>query len=314
MKIAVLGSTQYSTKCAETLIQDKSIKIEWIVTPIAKPIGKNKILTCSPLEPFANKNNIQLVNVTGKIDADLKNQIESLPQPDYLLVVDFGYFIPEWLLDLPKIKPLNIHPSALPKWRGSSPGQFALLFGEKTSAVTIIEMTNTFDAGPIFAQHAFSVAPDWNYRQYYDFAYDLVCANLVADIVKHSTGQAMTVTQPEISPTLTAHKLTRDDGFIPWELVVAAQNNTQSEEVNLTDVLTKALEHHRLPATMIEHAIRAFSPWPQVWTLVNTAKGEKRMKLLSATIENEKLVLGSVQIEGKKAARWSEVKNGLSNS
>ncbi|PIR62261.1 MAG: hypothetical protein COU65_04290, partial [Candidatus Pacebacteria bacterium CG10_big_fil_rev_8_21_14_0_10_42_12] len=251
-------------------------------------------------------------NVAGKIDTDLRNQIESLPKPDYLLVVDFGYFIPEWLLELPKIKPLNIHPSKLPKWRGSSPGQFALLFGEKTSAVSIIEMTNTFDAGPIVAQHDFSVAPDWNYRQYYDYSYDLVCANLVADIEKHSMDQAMTVAQPEISPTMTAHKLTRYDGFIPWELVMTAQEGNQSENVgNLPEALQKALEHHELPATMIEHAIRAFSPWPQVWTIVDTHKGKKRMKLLSAAIKNEKLVLEDVQIEGKEAAKWNEVRNGV---
>ncbi|NCN51096.1 MAG: hypothetical protein GW925_01440, partial [Candidatus Pacebacteria bacterium] len=81
--------------------------------------------------------------------------------------------------------------------------------------------------------------------------------------------------------------------------------------VNLPEVLQKALDHHKSPATMIEHAIRAFSPWPQVWTLVKTAKGEKRMKLLSASIENDKLVLENVQIEGKEAARWNEVRNGV---
>jgi len=311
MKIAVLGSTQYSAKCAEALIQSGLVNIPWIVTPIAKPVGKNKIVTCSPLEPFANKNGIHIVNVAGKIDTDLRNQIESLPKPDYLLVVDFGYFIPEWLLELPKIKPLNIHPSKLPKWRGSSPGQFALLFGEKTSAVSIIEMTSTFDAGPIVTQHDFNVSPGWNYRQYYDFAYDLVCANLVADIEKHKRDEIKPAIQPEISPTITAHKLTRDDGFIPWELVVAAQKGSQLEKVNLPEVLQKALDHHKSPATMIEHAIRAFSPWPQVWTIVDTHKGKKRMKLLSAAIKNEKLVLEDVQIEGKEAAKWNEVRNGV---
>lgn len=311
MKIAVLGSTQYSAKCAETLLQSGSVNIPWIVTPTAKPIGKNKTVTCSPLDPFANKNNIQLVNVSSKIDADLRKQIEALPQPDYLLVVDFGYLIPEWLLSLPTNKPLNIHPSKLPKWRGSSPGQFALLFGEKNSAVTIIEMTNTFDAGPIVAQHDFSVSSEWNYRQYYNFAYNLICENLVADIHKHASGEIKPLNQPEISPTITAHKLTRDDGFLPWELVVAAQNNSKSTTADLPVVLQKAWQHHRSLTTMIEHAIRAFSPWPQVWTLVKTTKGEKRMKLLSAAIENDKLILGNVQIEGKEAAKWNEVRNGV---
>jgi methionyl-tRNA formyltransferase len=67
-----------------------------------------------------------------------------------LLVVDFGYLIPTWLLQLPAIAPLNIHPSELPKWRGSSPGQFALLFknlGRETTqtAVTLMVMNEGLD-------------------------------------------------------------------------------------------------------------------------------------------------------------------------
>ncbi|MBU0576578.1 methionyl-tRNA formyltransferase [Patescibacteria group bacterium] len=214
--IAIAGTTQRTVMCAQALLQHHELEISLVITPAPQRVGRDRKLTKNDVQNFANSNQVPTVLIKNKIDEEVKKKINEFAKPDFLLVVDFGYLVPEWLLDLPKIMPLNIHPSALPKWRGSSPGQFVLLSGEKESAVTIIQMTPQFDQGPIIWQQKFTVDQSWTQTQYYQFSFELICQKLSKILLQLAEGKITPRPQPATSPTPLARRLTKQDAFVTW--------------------------------------------------------------------------------------------------
>ena len=322
--IAIAGTTHRTAQCAQALLESPLFDVSWVLTPVAKPIGRKQIVTPNQMEEFATKNNISTVFVKTKITSEIKTQLQELSKPDFLLVVDFGYIIPDWLLEIPKICPLNIHPSQLPKWRGSSPGQFSILFNDQESAVTLMIMNKKLDQGPVIHQDLFKIDKNWNSEDYYKHAFNLMCENLdnkIADFAekytKSETREHSFDLQPNDSPTITARTIKKDQTFVPFELVLLAlsglePNNLQLKNLKLSNLLLTALEENNSLAVTLERATKAFTPWPNLWTIINTKQGEKRMKLLKTSISNNKLELETVQIEGKNPTNWDDIKNYIS--
>lgn len=328
--LTIAGTTIRTQQCAKALLNSDLFDITWILTPTAKPAGRKQVITPNPMESFANENNIPIIFVEKKIDQRIRDQVEKLPKPDFLLVVDFGYIIPNWLLEIPKVAPLNIHPSELPRWRGSAPGQFAILFNEKKSAVTLMVMDAKLDHGPIIHQDFFEIDPSWTQTDYYAHAFNLMCDNLDQKIADFAQNPKLIISQPEISPTITAKMIKKEDAFVPWELLTLAMNgqNIDVDNSDLKDRLSAllysalqsnaSLENNSSLALTLERASKAFHPWPGLWTIVPTPQGEKRMKILDAEVtdlENNttkmKLILKTVHIEGKNPARWLDIKNSI---
>lgn len=292
--IAIAGSTQRTAQVARTLSNDPRFSVALIVTPQPREVGRKKVLTNNPLHQFAESDDIPTVLVDKKLDVEVREKIESHFQKtpfDFLLVVDFGFLVPKWLLELPKIAPLNIHPSLLPRWRGASPGQYVLLHGETESAVTLMIMNERMDEGPILAQLPFAVKPTWTQTEYYQHAFDLICEQLGDLIEQFAQGKITPQTQPAESPTVTADRLSKEVSFRDWAVI---------QEALIAG--TRAVK--------LERACRAYSPWPKLWTLIPTAQGEKRLIIHRCSIdENGKLFLDEVQLEGKTKTSWSEVSN-----
>lgn len=320
IKIAFAGSTNNSLKIAKALAADKRYAICWILTPTPKKTGRKQKLVSNPLHLWAKNEAIN----TYLVDKKISNLNDNLDQPDYLLVVDFGYLIPEKLLNLPKKAPLNIHPSALPAWRGSSPGQFVLLSGEETSAISLIKLTKQLDAGPIVAQHQFRVQNDWKSEDYYEYSFS-TAAKLVPDwIADHFQGKLVEQDQPEKSPTPLTQRISKKDAFIAWDILMSLVNKSFSKFSNelrnslkKDTILSDFLSNQNVEdwAEVIERACRAFQPWPILWTVAPSANGEKRVQILDCELIQEEnsgyLKLKEIKIEGKKSTNWNEVKNFL---
>jgi methionyl-tRNA formyltransferase len=310
-KIGVAGSTAHTVQCAEALWNHPHFSISWVLTPPPQPIGRKQELTKNPLHQWAEKNVIPVVFVEQKIRPELETEFPD--KTDFLLVVDFGYLVPPWLLAFPKIAPVNIHPSKLPRWRGSSPGQFVMLHGEKTSTVTIMIMGEGLDTGPILWQDDFDVDPTWTQTEYYHHGFTLAAKQLPTTLTDLAKGTLVPTHQPDESPTPIAGRLKKEDGFIAWATVAEAAELTSSEVTFSTEKTSDLLETVRNAtgenwATVLANASRALSPWPGLWTILPTTKGPKRLKLLQLKEDNGKLQLISVQLEGQKPAKWSEIK------
>ncbi|MCC6711144.1 MAG: hypothetical protein IT416_02205 [Candidatus Pacebacteria bacterium] len=290
--IWVAGSTHRTTQVAETILADKRFLITHIITPQPRKVGRKQELVTNPLANFAEKNKIATTLVDQKIDQQIKTRLTNLEKPDLIMVVDFGFWVPTWLLNWPKKAPLNIHPSLLPRWRGSSPGQSVLLQGEPESAVTLMQIIEQMDAGPILTQLPFKVEPTWNQADYYQFSFDLICERLTDYLADFMIGKITPQPQPAESPTPLANKISKDQAFVAWkDLGLAMQAGQQAVE--------------------LERACRAYNPWPKLWTKVQTTKGEKRLIIHHCSVVNHKLVLNQVQLEGKNPTNWQEVKNQL---
>lgn len=327
-KIALAGSSKYTVMMAKALQADNRFRIVYTISPIPKLIGRKQVLTKNPLQAWAEANQITNFAVEKKIDVNLQQQLSNSGEIDFLLVVDFGYLIPSWLLKLPKIAPLNVHPSLLPKWRGSSPGQFALLFknlaGEtEQTAVTLMIMNEGLDQGPIITQLPFEIEENWTQNEYYDHAFKLIAEKLADLIDNLAQGKIISQDQPTESPTITAKRLTKEDSFVAWsdlqKLMQAGLEKVRLSETSTANssLLSSLLANEKIckdkkeQIQLIINASKAFNLWPNVWTEIETNHGQKRMKIFSCHINDQQLILDRVQIEGKNPCLFRECKNAL---
>lgn len=292
--VVCAGSTKNTLTCAKSLLGDERFFVKTVLTPAPKPSGRQKKINPNPLHTWSLDQNIPTVLVKDRLDQEIRQQLEE--EFDFLLVADFGYLVPRWLLTKPRFAPINIHPSALARWRGSAPGQYALLFGDQTSAVSIIEMTEKLDQGPIIAQLPFEVNTKWTQTEYYQKSFKLATKHLPDVLHDYALGKIKPKPQPAKSPTPLARQLSKQDAFVHWDMINTALKG-QNREL----------------AQLIERATRAFQPWPQLWTLAPThqdQKKEKRVKILQVRIDKNRLVLEKVQIEGVgQPTTWNQVKN-----
>lgn len=280
--VIVAGTTARTLKCAMALSDDKRFQISTVITPSPKPVGRKKIITKNPLHAWADDKNLPVILIEkgAKIDKNIEKQLDGIAKPDFLLVVDFGYLIPNWLLDLPKIASINVHPSALPRWRGSSPGQFAILFGDKNSAVSIMTINQKMDQGPILHQINFAIDPIWTQKNYYDHSFALASATLPQVLDDFATGKIQAKPQPENSPTPPARRLQKTDSYLPWEMLEKLQMGVKPDKKILPEILQTALPYHKNLGELLIASTKAFAGWPDLWTEIPTKNGKKRMKIL----------------------------------
>jgi methionyl-tRNA formyltransferase len=286
------------------------------LTPAPKLIGRKQLLTPNPVETWGRAHNHQVISIQKKIDADCRTTIQTFAPLDFLLVVDFGYIVPTWLLDLPTIDTINIHPSALPRWRGSSPGQFALLYGDTYSEVCVMGLTAGLDEGPIYHREACAINQQWSAAEYYAHAFSLIEPKLAHILASVASGALVAETQPTVSPTPIARRLSKADAFIPWELVtLASQPNNKSRTltellaqtpaIEFSPVLLEAAGAHTMIGSLFEAAVRAFSPWPCVWSIDPDGK---RVQFLRSRFDetDDVWVPELVKPEGKMPQAWSQ--------
>lgn len=322
LSILLAGSSAYTLQLAKVLFADPRFRITGVLTPAPQPIGRHKTLTPSPVQIWAEAQEIPVLLISEKIDQNVKKSViehNDRSKCDFLLVVDFGYFVPNWLLALPQLGPVNVHPSLLPRWRGSSPAQRVLLAGETESAVSVIMMTDKLDAGDIVAQLPFSVNPAWNSQAYYEFAFNLLAPKLGTILSDLASGSLTLHPQPIDSPTPMAARLSKADSYVPWQWVTAACGWTAQEPEEtppqtpqtglLQDLATELNNTQR--AQLLARATRAFSPWPKLWTLLPTPKGWQRLIIWQADFDEttQRLKLVQVQLEGRQPSTWNEIKN-----
>jgi methionyl-tRNA formyltransferase len=326
IKIVVAGSTERTRVCLESILTNLpgQFEVVGILTPAPKPVGRNQTVELNPFHELAETHKIPVLLIHDRLDTNVQEKLATWQKPDILLVVDFGYLVPDWLLSWPKLAPLNIHPSLLPKWRGSSPGQFCLLYGEKNSAVTLMIMSAGLDSGPILIQEPFTVENTWTQLEYYEKSFELVGRHLPGWLLDFSQDKITAQPQPEESPTPLAARLTKNDSFVSWtdmcqsldmaapSAAVASQLTAQTP-TQTSPIITAAASAHANLGETIAAACRAFYPWPWVWSWVMTSKGPKRLKIKSLRFDQQLQTwqLDQVQLEGQTLSHWAQIKNGI---
>jgi methionyl-tRNA formyltransferase len=143
-------------------------------------------------------------------------KLHSEELPDFLVVVSYGQILKQRILDLPKIAPINVHGSLLPRWRGASPIQHAILEGDTESGVTVQKMVLELDAGPILAQEKKMLDPRETYQTLHD-----TLATMGASLLVKTLTAPLTPKEQDASKMTVCHKLTREKGVLSTTMQAA---------------------------------------------------------------------------------------------
>ncbi len=271
--IIFMGTPEFGAIVLKALIKSGH-KPFLVFTEPDKPVGRKQIITPPPVKALAEEYNIPVVQ-PEKV-SQFADEIEKL-KPSLIIIASFGQIIPKKILEIPKDGCLNVHPSILPKYRGPSPIQSAIINGDEKTGVTIMRVSEKIDAGPILSQKEIEIDPKETYESLHDKLAEAGTKLLLEVLPNLSKGQVPFQLQDDSKATYTKI-LNRSDGEIDWK---------------------KSPEE-------IERQIRAFNPWPGTFTFCNG----KRLKILKAEALYGKLKIKEVQLEGKKPISYEEFLRG----
>src|SRR3989339_205842 len=161
-KIVFMGTADFAVAILEALWKNK-FNVVAVFTKTDSRAGRGYSLQESAVKKFAQERNIPLFQ-PEKLDEKATEEIKKL-QPDLIIVADYGKIIPSAVLKIPPHGVINIHPSLLPKFRGSSPIQNALLFGETETGTTIMLLDKGMDTGVILAQEKIIIQPEKTFSE-----------------------------------------------------------------------------------------------------------------------------------------------------
>lgn len=304
---------EYSAVVLEALIRDERLKVVAVLTTPAHP-DKKGILQKNPVQTLAENAGLPIFTPAELSETVLQDLETQVGKPEILLTAGYGKLLPSSWLSWPSRAALNLHFSLLPKYRGANPAEWSLLLNEKETGITLITMSPKFDTGNMVAQAVSPLTEHDTRETVYQKLYGLGGEKISDWVVQFMNSELREEKQPPESPTPYAKRFQRDDGFISWAGLEKVMSGQQAGERDFSASLQAILRHGQISpdAIFVERAVRALAGFPSLWTLIPTAKGEKRMKILSAEVApDNRLELDQVHIEGKAPARWSEVKNIL---
>ncbi|KKR22118.1 MAG: Methionyl-tRNA formyltransferase [Candidatus Moranbacteria bacterium GW2011_GWA2_39_41] len=301
LRIVFMGTPEISADILSALLQDK-YNIVGVYTQPDKRVGRKQVLQKSPVKTLAEKNSIPVFD-PRRLDAEAIENLREM-NPDLIVLIAYGKILPQVVLDLPRLGAVNIHPSLLPKFRGPSPIQSALLNGEKVTGTTIMLMDVGIDTGHILQQEQIDIDTNETYFELEKKLTKLSVKLLLETLPKLISGQAKPRKQNDNDATY-CKMIRKEEGQVDW--------NQSAEN--------------------IFNKYRAFASWPGIFTSWN----DKHLKLNSVAlatssfaeykngeifrIENSIFVqtasgaieLKEVQLEGKPVTKILNFSNGYKN-
>lgn len=291
MKYIFFGTPRFAEIVLDGLIHANEPPVAVVCNP-DRPTGRKKTITPPPVKVLVVQDTSEIdILQPEKINDDAFIKRLKAFESDFFVVAAYAKILPKAILDIPRLGTLGVHPSLLPKYRGASPIQSAILGGETTTGTTIYLIDEKTDHGPILAQRKLIdskseiknlkseiLSSNLSYLELEEALAKLSAELLIETMPKFSAGKITSQPQDESHATFTK-KFTTQDGFIDEkELSSAEQGNKEKADT----ILKK---------------INAFNPEPGAWTLQN----DKRIKLLKAEIRDNRLILTETQKEGERA-------------
>lgn len=286
--ILFFGSTSDSV-----LVLDKLAPLVCtVVTQPARPVGRKRILTPTPVEQWARAHSLPVISFASNTQKpwlyENEQQVTDALRAcgaNLLVSAAYGQKIPWDAICAARFGGLNIHPSLLPRWRGADPVPWAILCGDRQTGVTVVTLSRQFDRGRIVAQEVVPIADTDTSgplrTKLFTIGRDLLMDVLPAYLAAPAT-YARAGTEVKGGESY-ARRLTRDDGFEPWDAVQRAFDDPGEAE-------------------RIDRKFRAFHPWPGLWTKI----AGKRLKILDLSRQSGLLVIRQVQREGKRPVPWEQ--------
>lgn len=238
LRLIFLGTPAFAVPSLEALVRSGQ-SVSLVVTQPDRPAGRGRSLAPPPVAARARELGLPVWQ-TPTLRAPGTLERLRTEQPDALALAAFGALVPDPILTLAPHGVLNVHPSLLPRWRGASPIQAALLAGDAQTGVSIIRLVRELDAGPILLQESVSIGEEDDYTTLEPRLAGLGAEMLVRTLALLERGAIQPVPQDDGEATVCG-RVQREDACLDW----------------------------RLPARQLRNRVRAYRGWPQAFTFVN---------------------------------------------
>lgn len=286
ISFAFFGTGPLAESVLATLYRNGFIP-KLLVTKPDTPQGRHLHITAPHIKTWCEMKGIKVFQPTSlrEISTDSLLHREKF---DVFIVASYGKIIPDEILNIPKMGILNVHPSLLPKYRGASPIESALIDGNEETGVTIIKLDSGVDSGPILAQTAFKID-------------------------KQATAGTLEVTCGQIGGELLTQVLT---AYVDGNLIPKEQNHTIA---TFCKKIEKEMGEIKLSdkASDVRNKFRALSPWPSIYFFQEHKGKNIRVKINSLDLISDiddsktaKEIILTVTPEGKKEMSWESFLRG----
>lgn len=275
MKIAFFGTDQFATIILDK-ISSVGFKPEIVICAPDKPLRRNKGFEFPESKIWANENKVDILQ-PKKLDDEFVNNLKSSDW-DLFIVASYGLIIPQSVLDIPKKGTYNVHPSLLPKYRGASPIETAMINDDKETGVTIMLMDEKMDHGPIIEQEKINFH-EWDERDDIRNIMAEIGGDLLSNVIARSFEEEIG-SRPQEHDRATYTKLL----------------NKSDAQINLED--DPYLNYRKY---------LALKGWIKPWLIIN----DIRVIIEKADYKDREFRILEVTPEGKKTTDW---KNFLNNT
>ncbi len=300
-RIVFMGTPEFAVPVLDALTRTPH-EIVGVFTRQDKPAGRGGKLQASPVKQLAQTRNLPIHQSKTLRNAEALALLRDLA-PDVIIVAAYGLILPPNVLAIPPHGCINTHASLLPRHRGAAPIPAAILAGDSETGITLMQMDEGIDTGPILAQRAIPIADDDTTGTLTAKLARLAADLLIEQLPRILAGEIVPQPQNESRATLTK-TIRKEDGLIAW---------TQ-------------------PAMEIARRARAFNPWPSAFTFWNGAQLKilrvdpsagkidaepgRVMKVqdkIAVATGDGALILREVQLAGKRAMTIEEFVRGQKN-
>ena len=249
LKIIYAGTPEFAVPALEALMQTAH-EVVAVYTQPDRPAGRGRKLHYSDVKQCALAHDIEVVQPQSfKAPQDIK-KLQGFGA-DLMVVAAYGILLPPPILQAPRLGCINIHGSLLPRWRGAAPIQRAILAGDSTTGITLMQMDKGLDTGDMLAQTRVEIHHETNAVHLHDqlkqVGADLLLQNL--DAIEQQT---LEPEKQDDTQATYAHKLSKQEARIDWNK----------------------------PAAQLQREVRAFNPWP----VSHSELGGKLVKIWSADV------------------------------
>ena len=249
LRLCFMGTPDFAVASLAALL-GAGHEVAAVYTRAPRPAGRGHMTQRSPVHELALAHGLAVRHPAGLRDPAEQERFAALGV-DAAIVVAYGLILPLPLLQAPRLGCLNIHASLLPRWRGAAPIQRALLAGDEETGITIMQMDEGLDTGPILGRQALPIPAEATGGSLHDALAALGAALIVPVLAAHAAGRTRPQPQPADGVTYAA-KLTPAEARLDW----------------------------RRPAVALERQVRAFDPWPGSWFLHDGARIQLRQAAL----------------------------------
>ncbi len=270
-RIVFAGSPDFAVPGLQRLISSPHDVVAVLTQP-DRPAGRGRQLTAGPVKQYALAHDVEVYQPAGLRQSDVQEKLRAFA-PDLMVIVAYGLLLPPSVLSLPRAGCINVHASVLPRWRGASPIQAAILAGDQQTGVSIMQMAEGLDTGPVFAVQQTDIGAHETAGELHDRLAELGADLLACSVEPILDGTLAAGPQNDADAT-HAGRISKVDALIDW---------SQS-------------------ATTIDRQIRAYNPWP----VAETGLDGERMRCWRSAIIEDSLCLDSASGPGRIEAVTSD--------